>query len=66
VICDPQVADPVHYVPDGGGPCLAALVTAVEPDTVGLAVFRPAHTERVAGVHHDPQRGARSWHWPHR
>jgi len=65
---NPSVVRSVHYSSSAAGPCVAAIITAVNPDSdlVNLAVFYPdggfAARALVPRGNNEPG----TWHWPER
>lgn len=67
----PSVGRIVHYIEGSGGPCLAAIITAVhETGNVNLHVFEEnADSMKRFGIEQAPVAGARvggQWHQPER
>ncbi len=56
----------VHYVPDGSGEHLAALVTGVYEDGVNLTVFDSDSMFRAHSIPYDDGHDNGTWHWPER
>lgn len=67
----PSVGRIVHYVPvaspDDPAPCQAAIVTAVNDDSISLTVFDVhSHTTWPTVLQSEPIHQRGTWHWPER